>query len=123
MDFRHIDAFRALMLTRTTTRAAQVIGASQSGIVKCEAQRADQVQHGAGIRTQANHVAGVRRDLGAEQDDMQHPRIIACSDTVAPNTFFNRFARRLQPGRRGHTTPSGGSAQLVGAVSRIEPRL
>jgi len=32
MDFRHIDAFRALMLTRTTTRAAQVIGTSQSGI-------------------------------------------------------------------------------------------
>lgn len=32
MDFRHIDAFRALMLTRTTTKAAQVLGTSQSGI-------------------------------------------------------------------------------------------
>lgn len=32
MDFRHIDAFRALMQTRTTTRAAQLLGTSQSGI-------------------------------------------------------------------------------------------
>lgn len=32
MDFRHIDAFRAVMLTRTTTRAAQLLGLSQPGI-------------------------------------------------------------------------------------------
>ncbi len=32
MDFRHIDAFRALMLTRTTTKAAQVLGTSQSAV-------------------------------------------------------------------------------------------
>jgi len=32
MDFRHIDAFRAVMLTRTTTRAAQLLGMSQPGI-------------------------------------------------------------------------------------------
>jgi len=32
MDFRHIDAFRALMLTRTTIKAAQLQGTSQSGI-------------------------------------------------------------------------------------------
>jgi hypothetical protein len=41
------------------------------------------VQRGAGIRAQANHVAGVRRDLGTEQDDMQHPVIIACPRTLA----------------------------------------
>ncbi|VVE25734.1 LysR family transcriptional regulator [Pandoraea pneumonica] len=32
MDFRHVDAFRALMLTRTTTKAAQVLGTSQSAV-------------------------------------------------------------------------------------------
>jgi DNA-binding transcriptional LysR family regulator len=32
MDFRHIDAFRAVMLTRTATKAAQLIGASQPSI-------------------------------------------------------------------------------------------
>jgi DNA-binding transcriptional LysR family regulator len=32
MDFRHIDAFRAVMLTRTATKAAQLLGASQPSI-------------------------------------------------------------------------------------------
>ncbi len=32
MDFRHIDAFRAMMLTRTSTKAAQLINLSQSAI-------------------------------------------------------------------------------------------
>ena len=32
MNFRQVDAFRALMLTRTTTKAAQLLGISQSGI-------------------------------------------------------------------------------------------
>lgn len=32
MDFRHIDAFRAVMLTRTSTKAAQLIGSSQSAV-------------------------------------------------------------------------------------------
>ncbi|MEZ0606582.1 LysR substrate-binding domain-containing protein [Paraburkholderia sp. IW21] len=32
MDFRHIDAFRAVMLARTSTKAAQLINLSQSAI-------------------------------------------------------------------------------------------
>ncbi|WP_050465293.1 LysR substrate-binding domain-containing protein [Herbaspirillum autotrophicum] len=32
MDFRHIDAFRAVMLTRSSTKAAQLLGTSQPGI-------------------------------------------------------------------------------------------
>jgi len=32
MDFRHIDAFRAVMLTGTSTKAAQLIGSSQSAV-------------------------------------------------------------------------------------------
>lgn len=32
MDFRHIDAFRAVMLTRSSTKAAQFLGTSQPGI-------------------------------------------------------------------------------------------
>jgi len=38
MDFRHIDAFRALMLTRTTTNAAALIGISQSAISRLLAE-------------------------------------------------------------------------------------
>jgi DNA-binding transcriptional LysR family regulator len=38
MDFRHIDAFRALMLARTTTRAAQLIGLSQPAISRLIAE-------------------------------------------------------------------------------------
>lgn len=32
MDFRHVDAFRALMLTHTTSKAAQLLGTSQSAV-------------------------------------------------------------------------------------------
>jgi DNA-binding transcriptional LysR family regulator len=35
VEFRHIDAFRALMLTRTTTKAAALIGASQPAVSRC----------------------------------------------------------------------------------------
>lgn len=38
MDFRHIDAFRALMLTRTTTNAAALIGVSQPAISRLLAE-------------------------------------------------------------------------------------
>jgi DNA-binding transcriptional LysR family regulator len=38
MDFRHIDAFRALMLTRTTTKAAALLGLSQPAISRLIAE-------------------------------------------------------------------------------------
>jgi DNA-binding transcriptional LysR family regulator len=38
MDFRHIDAFRALMLTRTATKAAALAGTSQPGISRLIAE-------------------------------------------------------------------------------------
>lgn len=38
MDFRHIDAFRALMLTHTTSKAAQLLGTSQSAVSRLIAQ-------------------------------------------------------------------------------------
>ncbi|AKJ67222.1 hypothetical protein PATSB16_08630 [Pandoraea thiooxydans] len=38
MDFRHIDAFRAVMLTRTATKAAQLVGTSQPGISRLIAE-------------------------------------------------------------------------------------
>jgi DNA-binding transcriptional LysR family regulator len=38
MDFRHIDAFRAVMLTRSSTKAAQLIGTSQPGVSRLIAE-------------------------------------------------------------------------------------
>ncbi|MNR67286.1 hypothetical protein D3C85_1911990 [compost metagenome] len=49
-------------------------GAAQALIVHLEAQRFDQVQLAAGIGAQADDVAGVRRNLGLEQNDMEHDR-------------------------------------------------
>ena len=41
-------------------------------LVDVEAERRDQVQARAGVGAQADHVAGVRRDLGLVQDDVKH---------------------------------------------------
>jgi len=45
MDFRHIDAFRALMLTGTSTKAAAMLGLSQPGISRliAELERSTQI--------------------------------------------------------------------------------
>ena len=47
-------------------------GAAQLLVVEGEAERLDQVQARAGVRAQADHVAGVGRDLGLVQDHVEH---------------------------------------------------
>jgi hypothetical protein len=47
-------------------------GAPQATIIEFESQRMNQVQLTAGIRTQADHVARVRRYLWLMEHDMKH---------------------------------------------------
>ena len=47
-------------------------GAAQARVVEREAQRLDQVQPRAGVRAQADDVAGVGRDFGLVEDDVEH---------------------------------------------------
>ena len=47
-------------------------GALQLAIVHPEPQRLDQVQFGGRIGGEADHVAGVRRDFGMDEDDGEH---------------------------------------------------
>ena len=47
-------------------------GAPQQLVVHREAQRLDQVQLAAGVGTEPDHVAGVRRDFGVDEDDVEH---------------------------------------------------
>ena len=44
--------------------------------IEPEAQRLDEVQAGAGVGAQPDDVAGIGRDLGLEQDDVQWHRIV-----------------------------------------------
>jgi hypothetical protein len=48
------------------TRAAQL------AIVHPESQRLDEMELGAGIRRQPDHVAGIGRDFGMDKDDGEH---------------------------------------------------
>ena len=43
-------------------------------VLEVEAERLDQVQAGAGIRREADDVAGVGRDLRMDEDDVEHGR-------------------------------------------------
>jgi hypothetical protein len=52
-------------------------GAAQFRVIQIEAERADQMQLRAAVRAQANHIAGIRRDLWLVQHDMQHAAIIS----------------------------------------------
>lgn len=47
---------------------------TQPTVVEGEAQRLDQVQTGASVRAETNHVAGVRRNFGLVEDDVEHAR-------------------------------------------------
>ncbi len=47
-------------------------GALELAVIHGEAERLDQVQARAGVRREADHVAGVRRDLGMDEDDVEH---------------------------------------------------
>ena len=49
-------------------------GAAQLPVVQREPERLDQVQPRAGVGAQPDHVAGVGRDLGRMQDDVEHRR-------------------------------------------------
>src|SRR5690606_26802595 len=47
-------------------------GAPELAVVHVESQRAHQVQAGAGVGAQPDHVAGVGRDLGLVEDEVEH---------------------------------------------------
>jgi hypothetical protein len=47
-------------------------GALQAAVVEAEPEPADEVEAGAGGGAEARHVAGVRRDFGLPEGDVQH---------------------------------------------------
>ncbi|EDT11909.1 hypothetical protein BgramDRAFT_1515 [Paraburkholderia graminis C4D1M] len=47
-------------------------GAAQLGVVERKAERLDQMQTCAGVRTQADDVAGVRRNFRFDENDIEH---------------------------------------------------
>ena len=47
-------------------------GTAQVAIVHPEAQRLDEMQVGCRVGRQPDHVAGVGRDLGVDEDDGEH---------------------------------------------------
>src|ERR1700679_2487750 len=47
-------------------------GPLQALVIQAKSQRLDQMQSGAGVRAQANDVAGITRNLRLEQHDMKH---------------------------------------------------
>jgi hypothetical protein len=49
-------------------------GAAHRLAVQAEAERLDQVQLAAGVGRQPDQVAGVRRDLGFEDHEVEHGR-------------------------------------------------
>ena len=59
-------------------------GALQVLVIHPEAQRLDQVQHRAGDRAGARDIARVLRDLGLDQNDMEH----ALPPCVSKNVVF-----------------------------------
>src|SRR6185312_6414733 len=46
--------------------------AAELAIVHPKAERLDEMQFGAGVRREANHVAGIRRDFGVDEDHGEH---------------------------------------------------
>ena len=48
-------------------------GALYAGVVKPETERAHEVQRRARVGAEPNGVAGVRGNLGLEEDDVEHP--------------------------------------------------
>ncbi|MCY1379188.1 hypothetical protein D9M69_668830 [compost metagenome] len=46
--------------------------AAHAGVVQFETQGTDQMQLGAGIGAQADGVAGIGRNLGADENDVEH---------------------------------------------------
>jgi hypothetical protein len=85
-------------------------GAAQQPVFHVEAQRLDQVQGAAGVGRQADHVAGVGRDLGVDEHDAEHGRIVAA--VVAGLSGQGRGRR----GRRG--AGQGPGADLAGAAAQ-----
>jgi hypothetical protein len=54
-------------------------GALQLPVFHGEAERLDQMQARAGIGREADHVAGVRRDLRRVEHDLKHEREAPCA--------------------------------------------
>jgi hypothetical protein len=48
-------------------------------VIEFETERSDQVQARAAVRAKADDVAGIRRNLGLVEDDMQHAPIISAA--------------------------------------------
>src|SRR6185312_4255990 len=84
---------------------------AQARVFHREAQRAHQVQVGAAVRAQADHVAGVGWNLWLEQDHMEHRPIMPCARRWVPNT---------QPRSRWATVSWPGNTR-IGAVHCMEP--
>ena len=61
-------------------------GAPQRRLVEGESQPADEMQFCAGVRAQADDIAGIARDLGLEQQHVEHT-----------GHFRQRGARPLEP--------------------------
>jgi hypothetical protein len=51
-------------------------GTAQVAVVHPEAQRLDEVQVGCRVRRQPDHVAGVGRYLGMDEDDGEHGGVL-----------------------------------------------
>lgn len=69
-------------------RAREVViveaGTLQARVVERKAERPDEVQRRAGIGAKPDDVAGVRRNLGLEQDDVKHRDYNCIVDTIPP---------------------------------------
>ena len=62
--------------------AANTGGALELLVVHRKAERFDQVQRAAGVGREPDHVAGVGRDLGVDEDDVEH---VGCSNALRAN--------------------------------------
>ena len=73
------DLFQALLPGGVDARVGQVVvvqaGAAQLGVVHVE-QGVHEMEHGAGIGTQADRGPGVAGDARREEDDVQHGDIL-----------------------------------------------
>jgi hypothetical protein len=79
-------------------------GAPQVAVVHREAQRLDQVQGAAGVGREADHVAGVGRDLGRDEHDVEHARIVAVQPGASVRASTTAATRAARPA----SAPRGG---------------
>src|SRR6202521_5070116 len=106
----HCEQARAVQLTQAglevlvDRHVRQVVivepGTLETFIVEPKAQRLYQVQRRAGVRAQANGVAGIRRDFGFEQHDMKHRTYLSSAGrSLSSTTSWVGYAK-CTPSRR-----------------------